>query len=380
MTSGTLQDASNKNTLCYVDGEYIAYQNATLSGTNKYNLSYLLRGVYNTPISSHSLNSKFLRLDDAVFKYDFGQEYVGTTIYIKLQGFNIYGSGQQSLADASAYSYQIKGTALSSPLPDVNNLRSNYIANIAQISWDEVTDFRTVQYEIRKGNSWQGSQILTRVAHPPFATQGDGTYWIAAYSQPQAGIQVYSQNPQAVNISGSLIVSNVIATYDEAASGWTGILGGSAAAVTGGIVETSGIGNILTEPNFLGIPDLFAYGGEGNGTYEMPTSHQISIGIIATCNILIAWQSIGQKVADNILTVADFLNDSDILDWAASLNTNIYPEIALSQDGISWGSWQKYAAGSYSAMKFKARMQMQTFDPQTIAILQAFTFSIDVPD
>ncbi len=42
--------------------------------------------------------------------------------------------------------------------------------------WDEIEDFRTVSYEIRKGVSSTGAQILGHVAHPPFNAQGDGIY------------------------------------------------------------------------------------------------------------------------------------------------------------------------------------------------------------
>ncbi len=66
-------------------------------------------------------------------------------------------------------------------------------------------------YEVRKGASFQSGQQLGRVAHPPFNVQGDGTYWVAAYSQPVPGLQVYSDNPQPIVISGAQIISNVIA-------------------------------------------------------------------------------------------------------------------------------------------------------------------------
>jgi hypothetical protein len=80
------------------------------------------------------------------------------------------------------------------------------------------------------------------------------------------------------------------------------------------------------------------------------------------------------------LGVLDYLGFTDLLDFAASGNTDVYPEIALSQNGVSWGAWQKYTPGSYSAMAFTARMQLKTLDPTVEAILQEFIFSVDVPD
>lgn len=380
LASASLADAGSLASLCYVDGELIAYQNAVLTAANQYSLTWLVRGCYGSPISTHAAGSQFLRLDNNLLTYSFTPEYIGKTIYIKLVSFNIYGGGEQAIADIQPYAYTIQGTAYSSPLPDIANLRSSYVAGITQLAWDEISDFRPVQYEIRKGTTPTGAQILGRIAHPPFNVQGNDTYWVAAYSQPVAGLQVYSSGWEEITISGSAITSNVIASYDEAATGWSGTFGGSA-VFNGAVVQTSATGNILTDADYLDTLDILNYGANiGNGTYEIPAGHEITIGRVAPCQILISWASYGQKITDNILIVADYLNDNDILDAAASLNTNVYPEIALSQDGTTWGAWQKYSPGSYSAMKFKSRMQLQTYDPQTIAYLGSFVFGVDVPD
>lgn len=387
-SNGQLQSASQDAatalaSLCYVDGEYISYQDATLNAANQYALTLLVRGAYGSTISQHTAGTQFARLDDSLFKFGYTQDYINKTVYIKLTSFNIYEGGEQSLADVSSYLYVLQGTTFSSPLPDITNLRTSYIAGITQLAWDEVTDFRTVQYEIRLGNEWTGAQSLGFVAHSPFNAQGDGAYWVSAYSQPTAGMQVYSENPQSINISGAAITSNVIATYDEAATGWSGTLSGAVSFVASG-----GLGNILSDADWLGTADILNYHGNGyvitaaggTGTYEIPTGHEINIGRVAACNILISWASFGQNISDDILATSDYLNAPDILDAAASQNVNTYPEIALSQDGITWGAWQKYSAGAYLAMAFRARMQMQTFNPNIVAILNEFIFSVDVPD
>jgi hypothetical protein len=76
----------------------------------------------------------------------------------------------------------------------------------------------------------------------------------------------------------------------------------------------------------------------------------------------------------------DFLNTADLFGYSASVNANVYPEIALSQDAVTWGSWQKFAPGAYLARKYKARMQILTNDPATNAVLLSFKFAVDVPD
>ncbi|HEU5231961.1 MAG TPA: phage tail protein [Terriglobales bacterium] len=110
LTSGTLADADQYHTLCYVDGELITYETATLTGANKYNLTYLRRGSLGSPISAHSAGSAFLRLDDAVFVYEFDPTLVGKTIYLKFTSFNKFELMEQSLANATAYQFTISGS------------------------------------------------------------------------------------------------------------------------------------------------------------------------------------------------------------------------------------------------------------------------------
>lgn len=383
LLSASQQDAQNLATLCYLGSgnayELLAYENAVLLSTNFYDLSYLVRGVYDSPILSHVAGEQFARLDSSVFSYAYTQDRIGTQLYVKFLSFNIYGGGQQNLADVDPFTFTLQGLAFTSPLPDVTNLTSSYVGNITQLTWTEVQDFRSVLYEVRKGTGWQGGQVLGRAAHPPFPVQGNGTYWVAAYSQPVPGLQVYSEDPQSLDITGAQIVSNVIATWDEASSGWEGTCGGTA-AIIGDVVRTGGAGNILTLADYLATADVLNYGGEGNGSYTIPDSHIVNIGRVAPCSVIVTWLSSAQHVTDNILTVLDYLNFQDMLDSTAQALASVYPEIALSQDGITWGPWTKYIAGSFIAMAYKARMQLQTNDPTVEVVLEEFIFEVDVPD
>lgn len=381
LLSGTQADAVALNTLCYVGGEMIAYQTATLTDTNRYDLTYLVRGAYGSTIASHVVGEAFARLDRGVVRVPFTQDRIGQTIYIKLLSFNFYGGGLRTLDEVTPFAYTILGTALALPLPDVENFRSAYVASVTNLTWDEVEDFRPVLYEIRKGLSWEGGQVLGRYAHPPFPSLGDGTYWVAAYSQPTEGLQVYSENPVAIVITGSVITTNVIATWNEAATGWLGTCSGDA-SVSGANIVLNANGDILSATDVFNVTDVITYGGfaGATGIYEIPTAHQIDVGRVVPCQIVITWQSQGVSVNADILGTPDFLGITDFFDYAASANILVYPEIALSQDGVVWGDWQKFTAGQYIAKKFKARMQLASFDVQTYAVLSQFTFSIDVPD
>lgn len=113
LLSGTQADADNFVTLCYCDGELVSYQTATLTASYKYNLTYLRRGIYGTPIGAHSSGANFARFgpsDPSLFRYRYPTSFVGKTIYVKLPAFNIFGQAMQSLAALTADSYALTGS------------------------------------------------------------------------------------------------------------------------------------------------------------------------------------------------------------------------------------------------------------------------------
>ncbi|GEM_PF-3357015 len=104
LITATQADAAAGRTLCWVDGEIIAYATATLTGQNQYTLTYLERGLYGTTPAAHPAGTAFLRLNDAVFKYGLPKENVGAPIWLKFISFNIYGEGRGDQSTAVAYS------------------------------------------------------------------------------------------------------------------------------------------------------------------------------------------------------------------------------------------------------------------------------------
>lgn len=110
LSGGSAADCDNFRTLCYVDGELISYQAATLTSAYQYNLATRLRrGVLGSPIGTHNVGAVFMRLDDAVFVWEGDATLVGTTIYFKFTSFNRFGLMEQSLANATAYSFVFSG-------------------------------------------------------------------------------------------------------------------------------------------------------------------------------------------------------------------------------------------------------------------------------
>jgi hypothetical protein len=114
LLSGTLSDAENLVTLCWADGELIAYQTATLTAPYQYDLgTTIVRGAYGTPIGNHAAAAPFARVNGSVFQFAFPGNLVPQTFYVKLPAFNIFGQAMQDLSGVAAYTYTTIGAGAS---------------------------------------------------------------------------------------------------------------------------------------------------------------------------------------------------------------------------------------------------------------------------
>lgn len=173
MTGGTEQDSRDLLTLCYVDGEFLAYETAELKGVGRYTLGNLTRGAYGSTIDQHNAGGQFVRIDEAMFKYAVPANWVGRTVWVKLVSFNVFGSGVQELAEVPAYSYTIKGA----PLGQIQNLRltsSWAYGKEAVIAWDKLGGADTYDVEVYAGNTQKRLRSLSGIVDNGFTyTQAD---------------------------------------------------------------------------------------------------------------------------------------------------------------------------------------------------------------
>ena len=115
--SGTSQTGARQGgTQSLVDGELLAYQSATLTGTDAYNLTGLQRGLYGTAAAAHKSGAPFARLDGAVTTYNLPANYIGQTLYFKLQSFNVFGAGVQDLSTCAVYTFTPAGAGVADPI------------------------------------------------------------------------------------------------------------------------------------------------------------------------------------------------------------------------------------------------------------------------
>lgn len=293
------------------------------------------------------------------------------------------------------------------PPEDVQNIRgAAYVDNNTSIAWDEINDVRSIRYAVRKGDSWESALELGTIAHPPFATHGNGLYLVKAYTGPD-GARIYSRNAAAIDIEGASLVKNVIAVRNEKDDGWSGIFTGTVAK-SGTLIRTGGSADFLSSLDVLAETDILNKGGQGDGTYEIAKARYIDARRAMACRVTVTWKGTGQTATDDMLSNPDILNNPDFLAAGSTDLVEVYPEISVAQNDVvgdvfsldasenpgndifaepdvfssdvSFGPWIKYEPGLYVGRWFRARLVLKTHDLQVTAIALEFTFSVDVPD
>lgn len=197
-TSGA--DAAAGSTLCYVDGELLAFVTATLTGTFAYDLVTLYRGLFGSTISAHASGTNFARLDESIFSYQLPAAYIGQTLHFKFQSFNIFGGGLQDLAACTDYTYvptglgfsqQPAGSIYVTAKPDpVTGLSASNGYQSNTLSWTApAAGGKPAQYKIYAINAATGSfgsavlvgtSTTTSFAHTGLGVNDTWRYWVVA--------------------------------------------------------------------------------------------------------------------------------------------------------------------------------------------------------
>lgn len=111
----TSAEAANSVTLSIVtDGsqhELLSYMDAVLTAPLEYDLEgELYRNLYGTLGYGAGIGDDFARLDDNIFKFNLPKNYIGDSIYLKFQSFNIWNQGLEDLSGVTPYTYTPVGT------------------------------------------------------------------------------------------------------------------------------------------------------------------------------------------------------------------------------------------------------------------------------
>lgn len=140
LKSGTHIDAERGNTLCWVNGEALSYESVEVHPNNWFTLQGLVRGQYGTNAINHNADERFVRVDEALFRYPYRKEDIGKTIYLKFTSMNLFGSNEQGLDEVQSYQY----TIVPYYIPEVSNVTlftKYYEIGNGVLSFDVVAQF-----------------------------------------------------------------------------------------------------------------------------------------------------------------------------------------------------------------------------------------------
>ena len=176
LKSGTHIDAERGNTLCWVNGEAISYEDVEVHPNNWFTLRGLVRGQYGTSAINHNADERFVRVDEALFRYPYRKEDIGKTIYLKFTSMNLFGSNEQGLDEVQSYQY----TIVPYYIPEVSN----------------VTLF-TKYYEI--GNSVLSFDVVAQFDVPPINSLDTVELW---YREPSGTWKYGGSGNGQITVSG----------------------------------------------------------------------------------------------------------------------------------------------------------------------------------
>lgn len=203
LTTASHAAADAHDTLLWVDGEVLAYGETLLSGTNRYNLRFLRRGLYGSPVAAHASGTQIVRLDGAVFRYHLPRDLVGHTLYLKLTSFNRFGQAGQSLADVAAYSYTPLGNRPAAPVALVTTGGLFQVALRWTFAGDQPAREMTEVWGATVNNRNQATLLTTlktpadRWVHPGLAPGQDWYYWVRVQDNAGGLSDFYPPSPTA---------------------------------------------------------------------------------------------------------------------------------------------------------------------------------------
>ena len=265
-------------------------------------------------------------------------------------------------------------------LSNVENFTSYFNKNgEIELSWSFITaTCNPIQYEIRKGTSWENAQIVALTYDKYYKPNGQGTYYIKAKHKNIYGFENTSATATSLNISGSNIVQNVIFTADEKTTSWGG-------TKTNCMTFNDGVyGNcLILNPavndvdTWLDVDTIanvdYPSGSLTYGIYEL-TTHSISLSTSQRLGIDFNYQSFALDLTNDVDSWADV---DSIIDVDGDLQgaIKVTPQIRVNS-----GSWQNYTLGDYVGSLFEFRLIIETNNANAIPLINECKVVADVPD
>jgi hypothetical protein len=146
-TSAGQAEVDALRSLVWVDGELLAYRDATLTALARYSLAYLRRRLYGTTSPLHAAGAPWMRLDSALLKLPVAAGDVGTTVYIKVTSRNALGTYVQGLAEVAAQPVLLASNASAPAAVQGLALTAPFVSNYFEVNW--LPTARATDYEVQ---------------------------------------------------------------------------------------------------------------------------------------------------------------------------------------------------------------------------------------
>jgi hypothetical protein len=262
---------------------------------------------------------------------------------------------------------------------DVENLRSAPTTFGGLIlTWDAVADLDISYYALRyssllTGATWENSVELANINATTTTIPAalDGSYLVKAHD---TGGRESVNAAMLVTAIPSLITFNAVEEVNDGVT-WPGTKTDTYTADNKLYLDMAGVWEDI--PDFDAIANIDGYGGVlSEGFYEC--AEIVNLGAVQTarCGMSVDFAGIDTSALWD-----------DILDFDAVVELNglvpgvgVQPQIAISDDDITYSDWSAFVAGDYTAQYFKFRLRLYTDSLTNYPEVTQFVVSVDMPD
>ncbi|MBI3447225.1 MAG: hypothetical protein HY055_18115 [Magnetospirillum sp.] len=361
LNGGSQADVDSFATLCWVDGELIAYRDCIMTGADRYGLSYLRRGLYGTPITTHAAGAVFVRLDQAIFRRAYTRDKIGSTVWVKLLSFNTYEGAGQTLDEVTAHSHVIAGP----PRPPVPyGVSAQQSGNVVNFAWAANPDFamdiavgpQGCASGVTVDQAWSVMAMVTEAARGSYDANAallPGSYTFGFRLRDPASDQL---STAMATVDLAVTNANTVIMAAQQAPAWPGTLTGFLRhPLTGVLIPDS-----AKPANELTNAELF----------ETFVPYPVATSIYETL-------AVGDGIRDTVRAYGQIAAGLGA-DGTGNVLTSVTLDASVSADGVTGfpGAWTTWTSGTVDAAWIKMRLVQD--NSLGACVITGFAPTIDV--